>query len=79
MGVVTRKVAAAAVPPSVETTGQANLERAAVTVVVTIGATIPEMKHPAATEVSAGEDLPEWARRDSNARPLAPEASALSN
>jgi hypothetical protein len=34
---------------------------------------------PASTEVSAGEDLPEWARRDSNARPLAPEASALSN
>jgi integrase len=34
---------------------------------------------PAPTEVEAGEDLPEWARRDSNARPLAPEASALSN
>ena len=29
--------------------------------------------------VSRGEDVPEWARRDSNARPLAPEASALSN
>ena len=36
-------------------------------------------KTPAPTEVEAGEDLPEWARRDSNARPLAPEASALSN
>jgi hypothetical protein len=34
---------------------------------------------PAPTEVEAGEELPEWARRDSNARPLAPEASALSN
>ena len=31
------------------------------------------------TEVSTGDNLPEWARRDSNARPLAPEASALSN
>jgi hypothetical protein len=28
---------------------------------------------PRDTEVSTGEDLPEWARRDSNARPLAPE------
>jgi integrase len=28
---------------------------------------------PADTEVEAGEDVPEWARRDSNARPLAPE------
>ena len=28
---------------------------------------------PAGTEVQAGEVLPEWARRDSNARPLAPE------
>jgi hypothetical protein len=36
-------------------------------------------KSPRDTEVSAGEGLPEWARRDSNARPLAPEASALSN
>jgi integrase len=36
-------------------------------------------KNPANTEVQAGNDLPEWARRDSNARPLAPEASALSN
>jgi hypothetical protein len=34
---------------------------------------------PASTEVDAGSELPEWARRDSNARPLAPEASALSN
>jgi hypothetical protein len=34
---------------------------------------------PATTEVEAGAELPEWARRDSNARPLAPEASALSN
>jgi hypothetical protein len=25
--------------------------------------------------VSTGEDLPEWALRDSNARPLAPEAT----
>jgi hypothetical protein len=36
-------------------------------------------EEPRDTEVSTGEDLPEWARRDSNARPLAPEASALSN
>ena len=28
---------------------------------------------PARTEVQAGDDVPEWARRDSNARPLAPE------
>ena len=34
---------------------------------------------PAPTEVEAGAQVPEWARRDSNARPLAPEASALSN
>ena len=34
---------------------------------------------PASTEVPTGESLPEWARRDSNARPLAPEASALSS
>jgi hypothetical protein len=38
-----------------------------------------ETEIPRDTEVSTGEDLPEWARRDSNARPLAPEASALSN
>ncbi len=36
-------------------------------------------EEPASTEVQAGEEVPEWARRDSNARPLAPEASALSN
>jgi integrase len=34
---------------------------------------------PAITQREAGEEVPEWARRDSNARPLAPEASALSN
>ena len=34
-------------------------------------------EQPRDTEVSAGEDLPEWARRDSNARPLAPEAAAI--
>jgi integrase len=34
---------------------------------------------PAHTEMQAGDEVPEWARRDSNARPLAPEASALSN
>jgi hypothetical protein len=33
--------------------------------------------NPRDTEVSTGEDLPEWARRDSNARPLAPEASPI--
>jgi hypothetical protein len=38
-----------------------------------------ESETPASTEVPTGESLPEWARRDSNARPLAPEASALSN
>jgi integrase len=38
-----------------------------------------ETEAPAPTEVEAGEAVPEWARRDSNARPLAPEASALSN
>jgi integrase len=36
-------------------------------------------ENPATSELEAGEGLPEWARRDSNARPLAPEASALSN
>jgi integrase len=46
---------------------------------VTGGEARLETETPADTEVSAGEDLPEWARRDSNARPLAPEASALSN
>jgi len=34
---------------------------------------------PASMDLQAGEEVPEWARRDSNARPLAPEASALSN
>ena len=38
-----------------------------------------ENETPTVTEGEAGEQLPEWARRDSNARPLAPEASALSN
>ena len=38
-----------------------------------------ENETPASTDVQVGEDVPEWARRDSNARPLAPEASALSN
>jgi hypothetical protein len=46
---------------------------------VTGGEALFETEAPAGTEVSTGEDLPEWARRDSNARPLAPEASALSN
>jgi hypothetical protein len=32
--------------------------------------------NPAHTEVEAGEEVPEWARRDSNARPLAPEEMA---
>ena len=31
-----------------------------------------ENEAPASTEVKAGEHVPEWARRDSNARPLAP-------
>jgi hypothetical protein len=34
---------------------------------------------PNVTQGEAGENVPEWARRDSNARPLAPEASALSS
>jgi hypothetical protein len=34
---------------------------------------------PRDTEVSTGEDLPEWARRDSNARPLAPEPPEASD
>jgi hypothetical protein len=38
-----------------------------------------ESETPAGMDLPAGEDVPEWARRDSNARPLAPEASALSN
>jgi hypothetical protein len=32
-----------------------------------------ENEPPASTDVQAGAKLPEWARRDSNARPLAPE------
>jgi hypothetical protein len=43
------------------------------------GEALLDTENPTATEVTAGDDLPEWARRDSNARPLAPEASALSN
>jgi hypothetical protein len=38
-----------------------------------------ETNAPAPTEVEAGEDLPEWARRDSNARPLAPEPPEASD
>ena len=49
-----------------------------ITSVIKEGARV-ETETPADTEVLAGEDVPEWARRDSNARPLAPEASALSN
>jgi integrase len=36
-------------------------------------------EEPRDTEVSTGEDLPEWARRDSNARPLAPEPPEASD
>jgi hypothetical protein len=36
-------------------------------------------EEPRDTEVSTGQGLPEWARRDSNARPLAPEAPAASD
>jgi integrase len=39
----------------------------------------PANEIPASMDVQTGEEVPEWARRDSNARPLAPEASALSN
>jgi hypothetical protein len=49
-----------------------------ITSVIKEGGTVAN-EEPRDTEVPAGEDLPEWARRDSNARPLAPEASALSN
>jgi hypothetical protein len=35
--------------------------------------TVGANETPAPTKVEAGEELPEWARRDSNARPLAPE------
>jgi integrase len=38
-----------------------------------------ETETPADMDLQAGQEVPEWARRDSNARPLAPEASALSN
>jgi hypothetical protein len=38
-----------------------------------------EIEDPRDTEVSTGKDLPEWARRDSNARPLAPEAPEASD
>jgi len=40
---------------------------------VTGGVAMLETESPARTEVQAGNDVPEWARRDSNARPLAPE------
>jgi len=46
---------------------------------VTREASVEESETPASMDLQAGEELPEWARRDSNARPLAPEASALSN
>ena len=46
---------------------------------VTGGDALLKEEAPAGTEVSAGDEVPEWARRDSNARPLAPEASALSS
>ncbi len=49
-----------------------------ITSVITEG-TAGANETPAITQREAGEDVPEWARRDSNARPLAPEASALSN
>jgi ATP-dependent DNA ligase len=39
----------------------------------------PQKRNPARQQVREGFRFPEWARRDSNARPLAPEASALSN
>jgi integrase len=39
---------------------------------VTGGEALLDKGNPAGTEVSAGDELPEWARRDSNARPLAP-------
>jgi len=34
---------------------------------------VEDNKEPASMDLQAGEDIPEWARRDSNARPLAPE------
>jgi hypothetical protein len=36
-------------------------------------------EEPRDTEVSTGDDPPEWARRDSNARPLAPEPPEASD
>ena len=39
----------------------------------------PRMPKPRPHRSASGGNVPEWARRDSNARPLAPEASALSN
>ena len=38
-----------------------------------------ENKTPASTEVPAGDDVPEWARRDSTARPRAPEPPEASD
>ncbi len=50
---------------------------------VTVNATRREGQEkkeaPASKHLQTEEEVPEWARRDSNARPLAPEASALSN
>ena len=37
-------------------------------------APIEASETPISMDLQAGEDVPEWARRDSNARPLAPEA-----
>ncbi len=50
-----------------------------VTGIVTVEGQSLKRPTPVHTEVQAGDDDPEWARRDSNARPLAPEASALSS
>ena len=36
-------------------------------------------ENPRDTEASTGQELPEWARRDSNARPLAPEPPEASD
>ncbi len=49
------------------------------TMIVTTERAEEETEAPTVTQREVGDDLPEWARRDSNARPLAPEASALSN
>jgi hypothetical protein len=38
-----------------------------------------ESNAPAGTEMQAGDAVPEWARRDSNARPLAPEPPEASD